>query len=122
MGNLLHANDSFLCFEPWQNSAMCPVSRITGQVRSITHDSGKRTSEEVLHVSGKRARRERVDYYERRLNGGAMGRDCLPLPILPDEGIGENYFGGERLSFEVSGLRGTPGHDRSIAVIIYPHL
>jgi hypothetical protein len=45
-----------------------------------------------------------------------MRRDGLPLSILPDEGVGENYRGGKRLALEVPDLRAAPGHNRRVTV------
>jgi hypothetical protein len=51
-----------------------------------------------------------------------MGRDGSPLPVLFDDGVGENYLGGERLAFEVSSLRGGANHNCRITVNVHLHV
>jgi hypothetical protein len=52
----------------------------------------------------------------------AMRGDGFPLPVLFDEGVGENYLGGKRLAFEVSNLRGGANHNCRVTVNVHLHV
>jgi hypothetical protein len=113
------AYQGHVCGNDQASRHQVPISRITGQLpRAITTLGRLRLG----MLAGRSPEDVPITQDNLQLSDGrTMRRNRSPLPILSNESVGENYRVGKRLPVEVSHLRGTPGDDRRITVIVHLH-